>query len=61
MAVTERFVGQPVLRKEDASLLRGEGSFVDNMTLQGMVHMALVRSPLADARIVKVDVSKALE
>src|SRR5215207_5044385 len=61
MAVTERFVGQPVLRKEDASLLQGQGSFVDNMSIAGMVHMAMVRSPFAHARVVKVDVSKALE
>jgi carbon-monoxide dehydrogenase large subunit len=61
MAVTEKLVGQPVLRKEDASLLRGQGSFVDNMTLPGMVHMAVVRSPFAHAKVVKVDVSQALE
>ena len=61
MAVTEKVVGQPVLRKEDASLLRGQGSFVDNITLPGMVHMAVVRSPFAHAKLVKVDVSKALE
>ena len=61
MAVTERFVGQPVLRKEDAPLLQGQGSFVDNMSIAGMVHMAIVRSPFAHARVVKVDVSKALE
>ena len=61
MAVTEKVVGQPVLRKEDTSLLRGQGSFVDNMALPGMVHMAVVRSPFAHAKVVKVDVGKALE
>ncbi|HJU57367.1 MAG TPA: molybdopterin cofactor-binding domain-containing protein [Actinomycetota bacterium] len=61
MATTEKFVGQPVLRKEDPALLRGEGSFVDNMTLSGTVHMAVVRSPFAHARVVSVEVSKALE
>ena len=61
MAVTEKFVGQPVLRKEDPALLKGEGSFVDNMVVPAMLHMAVVRSPYAHARIVKVDVSKALE
>ena len=55
--ITEKFVGQPVLRKEDApSLIRGRGSFVDNMSLAGMLHMAVVRSPFAHARVVKVDV-----
>ena len=61
MAITEKFVGQPVLRKEDPALLRGEGSFVDNMVVPGMLHMAVVRSPFAHARVVGVDVSKALE
>jgi carbon-monoxide dehydrogenase large subunit len=61
MAVTEKFVGQPVLRKEDPALLKGEGSFVDNMVMPAMLHMAVVRSPYAHARIVEVDVSKALE
>jgi aerobic carbon-monoxide dehydrogenase large subunit len=61
MAITERFVGQPVLRKEDPALLRGQGSFVENMTLPAMLHMAVVRSPFAHARVVKVDASNALE
>ena len=61
MAITEKFVGRSVLRKEDASLLTGQGSFVDNLTLPGMLHLAVVRSPFAHARVVKVDVSKALE
>lgn len=61
MAATETpgFVGQPVLRKEDATLLRGQGRYVDNLTVPGMVWMAVVRSPFAHARIVSVDVSKA--
>ena len=33
MAITEKFVGQSVLRKEDASPPDGAGSFVDNLTL----------------------------
>src|SRR4029453_8347352 len=61
MAITEKFVGTSVLRKEDASLITGQGSFVDNLTLPGMLHLAVGRSPCAHARIVNVDVSKALE
>ena len=61
MATTEMpgFVGQPVPRKEDAKLLQGQGRYVDNLTVPGMVWMAVVRSPFAHARIVSVDVSKA--
>ena len=61
MATTEKYVGRPVLRKEDAPLVKGEGRYLDNMSLPGMLHMAVVRSPFAHARIASVDLSKALE
>ncbi len=48
---TGHVVGTPVRRKEDAALVRGRGTFVANLTLPGTVHMALVRSPYAHARI----------
>jgi aerobic carbon-monoxide dehydrogenase large subunit len=54
------YVGEGVLRKEDAALLTGQGRYVDNLTIPGMVWMAVVRSPFAHARVVRVDVSKAL-
>jgi aerobic carbon-monoxide dehydrogenase large subunit len=53
-------VGAPVLRKEDPELLTGQARYVDDLTVPGMVWMALVRSPYAHARIKGVDVSKAL-
>jgi carbon-monoxide dehydrogenase large subunit len=55
------YIGQSVPRKEDAKLLRGAGTFVDNMSIPGMVWMAVVRSPFAHARISRLDVSKARE
>ncbi|HET9461637.1 MAG TPA: hypothetical protein VFO56_06865, partial [Gaiellaceae bacterium] len=60
MAVVETtgtFVGTSVKRKEDASLLRGRGTFVENLSLPGAVFMAIVRSPYPHARIksVKLD------
>ena len=54
MAVTEStdtFVGTSVKRREDASLLRGRGTFVDNMAPPGTVYAVIVRSPYAHARI----------
>jgi carbon-monoxide dehydrogenase large subunit len=61
MAMTaQRYMGSGVLRKEDPALLTGQASFVDDMTLPGMVWMAVVRSPFAHARINSVDVSAAL-
>jgi aerobic carbon-monoxide dehydrogenase large subunit len=53
-------IGQSVLRKEDPELLTGQARFVDDLTLPGMVWMAVVRSPYAHARIKAVDLSKAL-
>jgi carbon-monoxide dehydrogenase large subunit len=52
-------VGQPVLRKEDARFLTGQGRYVDNLTAAGMVWAYIVRSPYANARITGVDVSNA--
>ena len=52
-------IGTPVLRKEDPELLTGQAGFVDDLTLPGMVWMALVRSLYAHARITRVDTAKA--
>ena len=50
----------PLRRKEDARFIRGKGLFVDDIQLPGMLHGAILRSPLAHARIVSVDVESAL-
>jgi carbon-monoxide dehydrogenase large subunit len=60
MATTEGFIGRPLLRKEDAKLLAGQGSYVDNQTMPGMVWMSLVRPPYVHARIDRVDTSAAV-
>ncbi len=49
----------PVRRKEDARFIRGKGLFVDDIQLPGMLHGAVLRSPLAHARIVSVDITAA--
>ncbi|MFF3687103.1 aerobic carbon-monoxide dehydrogenase large subunit [Streptomyces sp. NPDC002187] len=46
-------------RKEDARFVRGHGTYVDDVKLPGMLHGAVLRSPLAHARIVSVDASAA--
>ena len=46
-------------RKEDARFIRGEGRYVDDVRLPGMLHGAVLRSPHAHARIVSVDTSRA--
>ncbi|MGI9005024.1 MAG: molybdopterin cofactor-binding domain-containing protein [Streptosporangiaceae bacterium] len=48
-----------VPRKEDPRFLRGLGTFVDDISLPGMLHGAILRSPLAHARIVSVDTAAA--
>jgi carbon-monoxide dehydrogenase large subunit len=47
-------------RKEDARLIRGQGAFIDDISLPGMLHAAILRSPLAHARIVQVDATAAV-
>ena len=54
-----KYFGASVPRKEDPRYLRGEGRFVDDIVLPGMLHMEILRSPLAHARITSIDVSKA--
>jgi aerobic carbon-monoxide dehydrogenase large subunit len=53
-------IGQPRKRKEDAHLITGRTTWTDNMVLPGMVHIAILRSPMAHARITAIDVSGAL-
>jgi carbon-monoxide dehydrogenase large subunit len=54
-----KYIGAPIKRREDAALLRGRGTFVDNMAPVGMVAMAVVRSPYAHARVVSIDATAA--
>ena len=49
----------PMRRKEDARFIRGMGTFVDDIALPGMLHGAVLRSPLAHARILSVDTTAA--
>jgi carbon-monoxide dehydrogenase large subunit len=54
-----RGIGHSVKRKEDDRLIRGKGNFIDDVKLPGMLHMAILRSPVAHAKIVSIDASKA--
>ena len=54
-------VGDWTLRKEDARLITGQTRWTDNITLPGMLHAAVLRSPMAHARISRLDTSQALE
>jgi len=48
-----------MLRKEDPRLVRGRGQFCDDVQLNGMLHLAILRAPMAHARIVSIDKSAA--
>lgn len=54
------YVGQSVRRIEDEPLLRGEATFVDDLAIPGCLHLWVVRSPHAHARVAKVDAAPAL-
>lgn len=47
-------------RKEDPRFIRGQGNYTDDITLPGMLHGAILRSPVAHAKIVSIDTSEAL-
>jgi carbon-monoxide dehydrogenase large subunit len=53
-------VGAARKRKEDARLITGRTMWTENITLPGMLHLAILRSPMAHARITRVDTSAAL-
>ena len=54
-----RYMGNSVPRKEDPALLTGHTTFTDEIRLPGTLHMALLRSPHAHAKITNIDVSEA--
>jgi len=59
MVATEPFIGQALLRKEDADLVTGQANYIDNQTMPGMVWMAMVRPPFVHAKLESVDTSAA--
>ena len=52
-------IGQPVLRKEDAKLLRGEGRYTDDINLPGQAYAYILRSTVAHGRIKSIDTAAA--
>ena len=54
-----RVIGRRLLRKEDPPLLTGEARFTNDMPVPGALHLAVLRSPYAHARIVSVDTAPA--
>jgi carbon-monoxide dehydrogenase large subunit len=61
MIVAGGVIGQPIVRREDPALLTGHGSYTDDVAPEGTLHAFVVRSLVAHARIVAVDVTEARE
>ena len=61
MIGTNRYIGSPVERIEDLRFLRGRGQFVGDLKREGMLHAAILRSPVAHGRLAAIDVTGALE
>jgi carbon-monoxide dehydrogenase large subunit len=59
MAEATVWTGRRMPRLEDPKLVRGRGAFVDDLMLEGTLHLAVVRSPHAHARIVRVQTARA--
>src|SRR4051794_16674764 len=57
--MTTRGIGAPIKRNEDPRLLRGLGSFVDDIEPPGTLHAAILRSPYGHARIRSIDTPRA--
>ena len=55
----QKYVGQPLRRREDPKLMTGSGRFLDDIKLPGMSYAAVLRSPVAHANIVSIDTSRA--
>ena len=58
-AMSERFFGARVRRREDPRLVTGRGRYVADVALSGLLHVAVHRSPHAHARIVRIDAAEA--
>src|SRR5437764_1500729 len=54
-------MGHSMKRKEDPRFIRGRGNYVDDIQLPGMLHMDIVRSPFAHAKIKSINAEKALK
>jgi carbon-monoxide dehydrogenase large subunit len=56
----EKLVGKPIRRREDPKLMTGDGHFLDDIKLPGLAHAAVLRSPVAHAKIRSIDTSRAM-
>jgi carbon-monoxide dehydrogenase large subunit len=60
MTLVNRYIGAPIERVEDLRFLRGRGEYVADLVREGMLHAAILRSPVAHGRIRTLDTEPAL-
>jgi carbon-monoxide dehydrogenase large subunit len=60
MTAVNRYIGAPVERIEDLRFLNGRGEYVADLAREGMLHAAILRSPIAHGRIRAIDTEPAL-
>ena len=60
MATSGSILGNPVRRTEDPRILRGDADYFDDLDVEGLLHVAFVRSTMAHARIESVGTSEAV-
>jgi carbon-monoxide dehydrogenase large subunit len=56
----KKWIGRPIKRREDERFLRGRGRYVDDLALPGMLHMVVVRSSQAHARLRQIHTDEAV-
>jgi aerobic carbon-monoxide dehydrogenase large subunit len=61
MRSVNTYIGRPIERVEDFRFLRGRGQYIGDIKREGQWHAAMVRSPVAFGRLVRVDAAPALE
>ncbi len=57
--IRTRYIGESVLRREDPKLITGQGRYLDDLSMPGMLWMAVVRSTVAHGRILSIDLTAA--
>jgi carbon-monoxide dehydrogenase large subunit len=57
--MSARYFGAAVARLEDARLITGQGRYVDDISLPGLLHAAFLRAPVAHGRIKSIDTTAA--
>jgi carbon-monoxide dehydrogenase large subunit len=59
--MSNRYIGKPMKRLEDGKLIRGQGQYLADIPVENLLHLALLRSPYAHARLGQVHTALALQ